>query len=314
MGAYVVRRVLQALVVLLGVSVIVFSLLHLVPGDPIRAALGTRFDQAVYDALRERTGLDQPLVVQYFSWLGSALTGDLGVSFRSGRPVTAVIMARLPATLTLAFAALVVALVIALPLGVVSAMRQGTKRDYAATMFSQLGISIPDFWMGIMLILFVSLYLGWLPPSGYVPLTQDPMNWLRHLIMPAVTVGVVTGSILTRFVRSAMLEILSQDYVRTARSKGLRERVVTKRHVLRNALIPVVTVTGMQLAFLLGGVIVVEIVFAWPGLGELTLIAIRARDYTVLQGAVLLFAFLFLVINLLVDLLYAWLDPRIKYG
>lgn len=313
MGGYVLRRVLQAVVVLLGVSVIVFSLLHLVPGDPIRAALGTRFDQNVYDALRERTGLDRPLVLQYFSWLGGALTGDLGVSFRSGRPVTTIIMGRLPATLTLAFAALVVALLIALPLGVISAVRQGTKTDYVATMFSQLGISIPDFWMGIMLILFVSLMLGWLPPSGYVPLTQDPVAWLRHLIMPAVTVGVVTGSVLTRFVRSAMLEILSQDYVRTARSKGLRERVVVKRHVFRNALIPVVTVTGMQLAFLLGGVIVVEIVFAWPGLGELTLIAIRARDYTVLQGAVLLFAFLFLVINLAVDLLYSWLDPRIKY-
>lgn len=314
MSRYVVRRVLQAVVVLLGVSVIVFSLLQLVPGDPIRAALGTRFDQQVYDALRERSGLDRPLVVQYFSWLGGALTGDLGVSFRSGRSVTATIMGRLPATLTLAGAALVIGLVIALPLGVISAMRQGTKTDYAATVFSQLGISIPDFWMGIMLILLFSLTLGWLPPSGYVPLSESPVDWLRHLVMPAVTIGVVTGSILTRFVRSSMLEVLGQDYVRTARSKGLRERVVTRRHVLRNALIPVVTMTGVQLALLLGGVIVVEIVFAWPGLGQLTLIAIRSRDYTVLQGAVLLFAFVFLVINLLVDLLYAWLDPRIKYS
>jgi peptide/nickel transport system permease protein len=208
---------------------------------------------------------------------------------------------------------IVIALVIALPLGIISAVRSGKVTDYAATAFSQVGISIPDFWMGIMFILLFSLTLGWLPPSGYVPLTQDPIGWLQRIIMPAVTIGVVSGSVLTRFVRSAVLEALSQDYTKTARSKGLRERVVINRHVLKNALIPVVTVTGLQLAFLLGGVIVVEIVFALPGLGNLTLIAIRARDYTVLQGAVLLFAFIFLVVNLVVDLLYAWLDPRIKY-
>ena len=274
--------------------------------------LGTRFDQATYEALIERHGLDRPLVIQYFTWLGSALVGDLGVSFRSGRPVTEILVGRLPATLTLGFAALLVALVIALPLGVISAVRSGKAVDYAATSFSQLGISIPDFWMAIMFILLFSLTLGWLPPSGYVPLTQDPVGWAQHAIMPAVTIGVVSGSILTRFVRSAVLEALSQDYTRTARSKGLRERIVVNRHVLKNAMIPVVTVTGLQLAFLLGGVIVVEIIFAWPGIGQLTLIAIRGRDYTVLQGAVLFFAVLFLLINLIVDLLYAWLDPRIK--
>jgi peptide/nickel transport system permease protein len=313
LARYVARRGLQALVVLFGVSIIVFAIVHLVPGDPIRLALGTRYDPEVAEAMRRRAGLDQPLVVQYFTWLGRALVGDLGVSFRSGQPVTAILLGRLPATLTLALAALVIALVIAVPLGIISAVRQGSKRDYAATAFSQLGISIPDFWMGIMFILLFSLVLGWLPPSGYVPLTTDPVAWLQHLIMPAVTIGVVSGSILTRFVRSSMLEALSQDYTRTARSKGLRERVVIRRHVLKNALIPVVTVTGLQLAFVFGGVIVVEVVFAWPGLGQLTLLAVRGRDYTVLQGAVLLFAFMFLVINLVVDLLYAWLDPRIKY-
>jgi peptide/nickel transport system permease protein len=219
----------------------------------------------------------------------------------------------LPATATLALFAFVVALLIALPVGILSAVRQGSATDYAATAFSQIGISVPDFWMGILFILLFSLTLGWLPPSGYVALTADPVGWLRHAVMPAVTIGVVTGSVLTRFVRSSMLEALSQDYTRTARAKGLRERVVVNRHVLKNALIPVVTVTGLQLAFLFGGIIIVEQVFAWPGLGQLTLIAVRARDYTVLQGAVLLFAVIFLVINLLVDLLYAWLDPRIKY-
>lgn len=313
MAGYVARRAAQAVVVMVGVSVLVFALVHLVPGDPIRASLGTRYDPVIADQLRERSGLDQPLVTQYFTWLGSALTGDLGVSFRSGRPVTDSIVGRLPATLTLAVASLVVALVIALPLGVVSAVRQGSRADYVATVFSQAGISIPDFWMGIMLILFVSSYLGALPPSGYVSIAESPVDWLRHLAMPAVTTGVVTGSILTRFVRSSTLEALSQDYTTTARSKGLRERVVVNRHVLKNALIPVVTVTGLQLGFLLGGVVVVEVVFSWPGLGQLALIAVERRDYPILQGVVLVIAVLFLLINLLVDLLYAFIDPRIRY-
>lgn len=313
MAGYVLRRVLQVLVVMLGVSVIVFAIIHLIPGDPVRVALGTRFNQETYEALRARAGLDQPLVVQYFDWLAGVVTGDLGVSFRSGNPVSDVILERLPATLTLAFASLAVALGIALPLGIISAVRSGRPIDYVATFVSQIGISIPDFWMGIMLILLFSLTLGWLPPAGYVSPLEDPVEWLRRLIMPALTTGVVSGAILTRFVRSSVLDALGQDYTRTARSKGLRERVVVRRHVLKNAMIPVVTVTGLQLAYLLGGVIVVEIVFSWPGLGQLALIAVQRRDYPVLQGTVLLFALTFLLINLVVDLLYAWLDPRIKY-
>jgi peptide/nickel transport system permease protein len=313
MGRYLAKRAAQAVVVLLGVSVIVFALVHLVPGDPIRTALGTRFDPETYAALRARAGFDRPLPVQYAQWLGSALTGDLGVSFRSGQPVTTTLLGRLPATISLALASLVVALVIAVPLGIVSAVRSGSKLDSFATVFSQLGISIPDFWMGIVFILVFSLTLGWLPPSGYVPFTDSPFGWLERVIMPAVTIGVVSGSILTRFVRSAMLEALSQDYTRTARSKGLAERTVINRHVLRNALIPVVTVTGLQLAFLLGGVIVVEVVFSWPGLGQLAIQAVSARDYSILQGTVLLLAVIFLLVNLVVDLLYAWLDPRITY-
>lgn len=313
MAVYVVRRLLQAVVVLLGVSVLVFLVVHLVPGDPVRVALGTRFDPETYAALRARAGLDQPLAVQYVTWLGDALTGDLGVSFRSGRPVTAILLERLPATLTLAGAGLLVALLIALPLGVLAAVRHRTWIDHVATVMSQLGVSIPDFWMGIMLILVLSLTLGWLPPSGYVSPLADPAGWLRRLIMPALTVGVVSGSILTRFVRSSMLDVLGRDHVRTARAKGLPRRVVLTRHVLRNALVPVVTVTGLQLGFLLGGVIVIEEVFSWPGLGQLALIAVERRDYPVLQGTVLLIAVVFLVLNLLVDLLYAALDPRIRY-
>lgn len=313
MSGYVVRRTLQALVVLVGVSILVFALMHLVPGDPIRLALGTRFDPDTYEALRERAGLDQPLVVQYFGWAGGALTGDLGVSFRSGEAVTGLIVERLGATLSLAGASLAVALLIAVPLGMVSALRPRSPVDYVATTFSQAGISIPEFWMGIVLILVFAAGLDVLPSSGYVPLGESVGGWLSHLVLPAITVGVVSGSILTRFVRSSVLEALGQDYTRTARAKGLRERTVVRRHVVRNALVPVVTVTGVQLAYLLSGIVVVEVVFAWPGLGLLALQAVEARDYPLLQGAVLLFAFFFLVVNLIVDLLYAYLDPRISY-
>nr|WP_205808068.1 ABC transporter permease [Micromonospora sp. HNM0581] len=302
---------LQSAVVLLGVTLVVFLLLQLVPGDPVRVALGTRFDPQTYEALRARAGLDQPLAVQYFDYLRRALTGDLGVSFRSGRPVTAIVLERLPATLSLAVTAVVFALVVAVPLGIVSAIRSGSLVDHAARVFSQFGVSVPDFWMGIMGILLFSGVLGWLPPSGYVALTDDPGRWASHVALPAVTVGLVTASILTRFIRSSMLEVLSEDYVRTAEAKGLRTRVVVSRHVLRNALIPVVTVVAVQLASLLGGVIVIEVLFAWPGIGRLTYDAVAARDYPVLQGAVLLVAALFLLVNLLVDILYARLDPRI---
>ncbi|WP_337063141.1 ABC transporter permease [Kineococcus sp. G2] len=312
MTGLVLRRTLQSVVVLLGVSVVVFALVHLVDGDPVRLALGTRFDQETYEALRERAGLDQPLVVQYLQWISSAVTGDLGVSFRSGEPVTALILERLPATLSLAGASILVALLIAVPLGTASALRPRSVVDAAGTVLSQIGISVPEFWMGIMLILLFAGTLGWFPAGGYVPLSDDPLQWARALVLPAVTTGLVSGSVLTRFTRSSVLEALGAEHVRTARAKGLGPRAVLNWHVLRNALLPLVTVTGVQLAYLLSGVVVVEIVFAWPGLGQLALQAVQARDYPVLQGAVLLFAFVFLLVNLVVDLLYSKLDPRIS--
>ena len=296
----------------MGVSVIVFGLVQLVPGDPIRLALGTRFDQETYDALLARSGLDQPLVTQYFTWAGRALTGDLGVSFRSGETVTSLIAERLPATLTLAFASILVALLIAVPLGTLSALHPRSLIDRVATVLSQIGISVPEFWMAIVFILVFAGTLGWLPSGGYVPLSEDPLGWLQRLIMPAVVTGVVSGSVITRFVRSSVLEALGSDHVRTAQAKGLVARQVFGWHVLRNALLPLVTITGVQLAYLLSGVVVVEIVFSWPGLGQLALQAVQARDYPVLQGAILLFAVVFLVINLVVDLLYTAIDPRIR--
>jgi peptide/nickel transport system permease protein len=310
-GRYVLRRTAQAAIALLGVSVVVFALIHLVPGDPVRTALGTRFDQELYEALIARAGLDQPLLLQYWNWLTSALTGDLGVSFRTGQPVTGALLQRLPATMLLAFASLLVGLLIALPAGIISAVRQGRPVDYAASSFSQIGVSVPDFWFGLLLILIFARTLGWLPPSGYVSPLEDPVEAIRRLILPATTAGVVTGAILTRFVRSSVLEAMGAEHVRLARAKGMPERYILRHHVLRNAWIPVVTITGLQLATLLGGIVVVEVVFAWPGIGRLALDAVVRRDYPVLQGAVLLIATGFLLINLLVDLLYARLDPRI---
>jgi peptide/nickel transport system permease protein len=309
---FLARRLLYSAVVLLGALVVVFAIVHLVPGDPVRIALGTRYTPGAYDALRAASGLDKPVLQQFLGYVGSALTGDLGVSFRTGDPVTATLLERLPATVSLAFVGIVIAAVIALPAGIWSALHEGRLSDAIVRVTSQFGVSIPDFWMGILLIALFSTTLGWLPTSGYRPLFDDPGGWLRHVILPGLTVGLVAAAIMTRYVRSAVLEVAAMGYVRTAKSKGLSPRVVTFRHTVRNALVPVLTITGIQLATILGGVIVVEVVFAWPGLGRLVYNAVAARDYPLIQGAVLLIAALFLLINLVVDVLYAVVDPRIR--
>ena len=309
---FLARRLGYSLVVLVGVLIVVFALVHLVPGDPVRIALGTRYTPEAYDALRHASGLDRPLAAQFISYLGHAATGNLGVSFRSGDPVAQVLAERLPATVSLAVVGIAAALVIALPAGIYAASHEGRLSDVIVRITSQFGVSIPDFWLGILLISLFSTTLGWLPTSGYRPLFEDPAGWLRHVILPGVTVGLVAAAIMTRYVRSAVLEVSAMGYVRTARSKGLPPRVVTLRHVVRNALVPILTITGIQLATILGGVIVVEVVFAWPGLGRLVYLSVAARDYPVIQGAVLLIAVLFLAVNLVVDVLYALVDPRIR--
>ncbi|MGV0776303.1 ABC transporter permease [Mycolicibacterium elephantis] len=309
---FLARRLLYSAVVMVGVLVVVFALVHLVPGDPVRIALGTRYTPEAYAALRQASGLDKPILEQFFGYLGSALTGDLGVSFRNGDPVTLILLERLPATVSLAVVGILIALLIALPAGIWSALHEGRLSDAIVRVASQFGVSIPDFWMGILLIALFATTLGWLPTSGYRPLLEDPAGWLRHIVLPALTVGLVAAAIMTRYVRSAVLEVAATGYVRTAKSKGLPPAVVTFRHTVRNALIPVLTITGIQLATILGGVIVVEVVFAWPGLGRLVYNAVAARDYPVIQGAVLLIAALFLLINLIVDALYAVVDPRIR--
>jgi peptide/nickel transport system permease protein len=309
---FVARRLLYSVVVLVGVLIVVFALVHLVPGDPVRIALGTRYTPQAYDALRSASGLDRPIVEQFFAYIGNAVTGNLGVSFRNGDPVTVTLLERLPATVSLGVVGIVIALVIALPAGIWSALHEGRVSDVIVRVTSQFGVSIPDFWLGILLIAMFASTLHWLPTSGYRPLFDDPAGWLQHIVLPGLTVGLVAAAIMTRYVRSAVLEVASMGYVRTARSKGLPPRVVTLRHTVRNALVPVLTITGIQLATILGGVIVVEVVFAWPGLGRLVYNAVAARDYPVIQGAVLLIAALFLLINLIVDVLYAVVDPRIR--
>lgn len=309
---FVLRRLGYSLVVLFGVIVVVFAMLQLVPGDPIRLALGTRFTQEAYDALLARSGLDQPVPVQFLNYLGGVVVGDLGVSFRSGLPVVDLILGRLPATLSLAVVAITIGLLIAVPAGIWAALREGTLSDAIVRISSQFGVSLPDFWLGVLLIMLFSATLGWLPSSGYAPLAVDPGEWLRHVILPATTSGVISAAIMTRYIRSAVLEVKSSGYVRTARSKGLPSRIVTIRHIVRNALIPILTITGIQLATILSGLMVIEVVFAWPGLGRLIYDSVLARDYPVVQGAVLLVAAMFLLVNFVVDVLYAVVDPRIR--
>lgn len=306
MPVFILSRLLSAALVLLGVSCLVFFLIHLVPGDPVEVMLGESAQPADREALRHALGLDQPLLVQLLHYFEGLLRLDLGTSLQSQRPITELLWERIPATAELALAALAVAVAIAFPLGILAAIRKDSPWDYSAMTVSMLGVSIPNFWLGPVLILVFSVWLGWLPVSG--------REEAASIILPAITLGAALAAILSRMVRSALLEVLHEDYVRTARAKGLSERVVILRHALRNAMLPVVTVLGLQLGVLLGGAVVTEMVFSWPGLGELTIESIQRRDYPVVQACVLLISTSYVVVNTLTDLLYGWLDPRVRLG
>lgn len=306
MGAYVLRRLALAIPTLIGVTVVVFALIRLVPGDPARLVLGLQASEEEVQRLRSQLGLDQPLPVQYVRFLGRLVQGDLGRSVVTGEPVVREIAARLPATVQLAVTSTVVAAAVGVAAGVVSATRQYSWLDYLVMTVALFGISLPVFWLGLMLMLLFSVHLRWLPAGGY--------GTPAHLVLPTVTLAAFSVAIIARMTRSSLLEVLHQDYVRTARAKGLSARAVVLRHALKNALIPVVTVIGLQFGGLLGGAILTETVFAWPGMGRLLVGAIVARDYPVVQGAVLVFAALFTLVNLAVDVLYAYVDPRIHYG
>ncbi|MFS8569920.1 MAG: ABC transporter permease [Thermaerobacter sp.] len=307
-----IRRLLLAIPILLLVSIMSFLLIHLIPGDPALVILGPEAPPDAVEAMRRRLGLDRPLPVQYAAWLGNVLRGDLGNSLVNNMPVTKILMDRLPATVHLTVGAFLVAVLVAVPVGVVSAVRRASLPDYLGTLFALTGLSVPNFWLGILLILYFSVRLGWLPAGGFVPLWEDPGRSLLLLLLPVLTTGLRESAVVTRQVRSSMLEVLHADYVRTARAKGLNERVVIYRHALRNALIPVVTVSGLQVAGLMGGLIITETIFAIPGVGRVILDAILTRDFVTLQGAVLVAAVSVVLVNILVDILYALLDPRIR--
>ena len=312
MTRYVATRVASLIPILLGTSIVAFFLIRLVPGDPAIALLGLEADETAIAALRRQLALDQSVVVQYVSWLGHILAGDFGRSIQGGRDVFSMLLDALAPTAILAVAALTVSLVISIPAGIIAATRRNSALDYIASFIALCGLSMPSFWLGILLILAFSISIPLFPASGYVSPLLDPGAHLRHLVLPALTLGAALAAATMRMTRATMLEVLRADYVRTARAKGLPRRSVIWGHALGNARIPIVTLVGIQLGQLLGGVVITETVFSWPGIGKLTVDAIFARDYPVVQGAVLLTATLFVLINLATDLIYTVLDPRVR--
>jgi peptide/nickel transport system permease protein len=306
MLSYLAQRLAGAVLVVFGVISIVFLLIHLIPGDPVEIMLGEAASATDREALRVALGLDQPVMRQFMQYLHGLLQFDLGTSLQSRRPVTDLLLERLPATLLLAGVTLAVTLALALPLGVFAAVRRGSHWDDGAMAFSMLGVSIPNFWLGPLLILVFSLWLGWLPVSG--------REGVGSVVLPALTLGTGLTAVLSRMVRSSMLEVLGEDYIRTARAKGLPPHRVILHHGLRNALLPVITLLGLQLGALLAGAVITETVFSWPGIGLLTIEAIQSRDYPVVQACVLLISVGYVLVNLLTDIAYAWSDPRIRLG
>lgn len=303
---FLIARIVSALVVIFGVLCLVFFLIHLVPGDPVEVMLGESAQVADREALRQSLGLDQPLLVQFGQYLGNIGRMDLGLSLHSKRPIIAILLERIPATAELALAALLVAVLIAFPLGVVAAVRKDSVWDHSAMTVSLLGVSIPNFLMGPLLILVFAVWLGWFPVSG--------RDGLGSLVLPAITLGTAMAAILSRMVRATLLEVLGEDYIRTARAKGLGPRAVIWRHALRNALLPVITLLGLQLGALLAGAVITEAVFSWPGIGQLVIEAIQRRDYPVVQACVLLISLTYVLVNTLTDLAYVWFDPRVRQG
>ncbi len=306
MSTYLVRRLFHALLVLWLVSVAVFAMLHLVPGDPVEILAFESGTGADMEAMRERLGLNDPLPVQYLRFAGNALQGDLGRSIRSNRPVTEEFFSRFPNTATLAFLALGLALLIGIPAGVISAVKPNSVLDYFSMFVAVIGVSMPVFWLGLLLLLVFSLRLEWLPMSGFT-------TW-KHMILPTITLSMFSMASVARLTRSSFLEVMREDYVRTARAKGLSGWRILSVHALRNSLIPVVTIAGLQFGQLLGGAVITEIVFAIPGVGRLVVDGITARDFPIVQGSVLYLSVSFVFVNLLVDVLYTYIDPRIRYA
>jgi peptide/nickel transport system permease protein len=307
---FIVRRLLLAVPVFLIVTIMVFSLMHMLPGDPATAILGEEATPEMIADLQQQLGLNKPLVVQYLNWLGGVLQGDLGKSLIDNTPVSELIMQRLPVTIELTIGTFILAVLIAIPAGILSATRSGKWSDYVSTIFALVGMSIPHFWLGMMLIVLLSVNLGWLPASGYVPFFTDPLANLSAMIMPVLATGMRESAVLMRMQRSSLLEVLNADYIRTAYSKGLKERVVIWGHALKNSLIPVITSSGNIIAGLLGGLVITETIYSIPGFGKLIVDSIFNRDYVTVQGAILVSALLVVVVNIAMDILYTIIDPR----
>ena len=302
---FLIKRLLSIIPVLLGISLLLFIMLRMLPGDPARVLAGQMASPEDVEVIRVQMGLDQPVHVQYFAFLNRLVHLDLGVSARTQNPVIDEVWSRLPNTILLAVCAIVLACLLGIPAGVVAAVRPYSWVDYLVTLASLFGISMPVFWLGIMLMILFSVILGWLPAGG--------IGTWKHLVLPSVTLAAFVVAFIARMTRSSMLEVMGQDYVTTARSKGLKESLIVVKHALKNALIPIITVVGLQFGLLLGGAVLTETVFAWPGLGRLIVDSILARDYAMIQGSILVFGFLYTLVNLGVDLVYAVVDPRIRY-
>ncbi|MBV9898508.1 MAG: ABC transporter permease [Chloroflexi bacterium] len=313
MTRYILRRLVIMVPVAFLASVMLFILLKLTPGDPVLILLGERATAQNYEALRHDLGLDQPYPVQYLAWVGHVAQGDFGKSLRNGAPVKGEIQSRLPATLQLGVTALLLGVVVALPLGILSAVFRRSPLGFFASAFSQVGVAIPGFFVGLVLIYVFALQLRWFPPGSYTSFTDNPAEWFKRLVLPAITLSLFGAATQTRFIRSGLLDTLHQDYIRTARAKGFSDAAVILGHALRNALIPSITLLGLQVGAILEGAFIVESVFAWPGIGRLAVQSLGARDYPIVQAVVLLAVFVFLTANLLVDIAYAYLDPRISY-
>ncbi len=315
MTAYIARRLLQLLPVLLLASVGIWAMIYAVPGGPVAGIVGENATPEQIREVTQRLGLDRPVLVQYWSWLLKAMTGDLGTALQSREPVMHLIMQRVPATIQLGVAATIIGLLLGIPIAVASAVAPGSWLDRTLSGWSALALGVPTFWLGILLILLFSVELRWLPSaSTYVSVFENPWQALRNVLLPALTLGTYVSGIFARFLRASLLAELRADYVRTARAKGLKERDVVGRHVMRNALLPFVTIVGLMLAAFIGGAVVTEAVFTYPGLGRLLILAIGTRDYPLIQGCILFILVVFVLINLLVDVLYAYIDPRIDYG
>lgn len=313
MLAYILRRLLMLLPVLIGVSIVIFVALRVIPGDVAATILGTDATPETLAQLRKDFGLDLPIYEQYLQWMGGVLTGDFGESMRTGKEVLPDILERFAITFELTLLAAVISWIIAIPLGIIAGIKRNSKTDLSVRVISLLGVSVPNFALATVIILVLSLFFSYSPPVGYVGFWEDPVTNLQILFLPALVLGTSMAGAVMRMTRSSILEILRQDFIRTIRAKGAREKIVIFDHALRNAMIPILTIIGLQIGVLLGGTVIIEQIFSLPGLGQLVLTGINQRDFTVVQGAILFIAFVFVIINLLVDLLYSYLDPRITY-